>query len=108
MTSKSGRSTTEGPGPWSDTGTGSTNSPPEFSGVTPAREVAENTVGVTSVGTPVTATDANLDTLSYTLEGADANSFHIVSASGQIQTKLADVTYDHEAQRQLHGDGQGG
>ena len=87
----------EGPGPWSDTGTGSTNSPPEFSGATPAREVAENTVGVTSVGTPVTATDANLDTLSYTLEGADANSFHIVSASGQIQTKLG-TTYDHEAQ----------
>ena len=87
----------EGPGPWSDTGTGSTNSPPEFSGATPAREVAENTVGVTSVGAPVTATDANSDSLSYTLEGADANSFHIVSASGQIQTKLG-TTYDHEAQ----------
>ena len=30
------------------------------------------------------------------MEGADANSFHIVSASGQIQTKLG-TTYDHEA-----------
>ena len=87
----------EGPGPWSDTGTGSTNSPPDFSSATPAREVAENTVVVTSVGSPVTATDANSDDPEPTrLEGADANSFHIVSASGQIQTKLG-TTYDHEA-----------
>ena len=87
----------EGPGPWSETGTGSTNSPPDFSSATPAREVDENTVGVTSVGAPVTATDANSDSLAYTLEGADANSFQIVSASGQIQTKQGG-TYDHEAQ----------
>ena len=86
----------EGPGQWSDTGTGSTNSPPEFSGTTAAREVAENTTGVTSIGTPVTATDADSDDLAYTLEGTDANSFEIVSTSGQIQTK-ADETYDHEA-----------
>ena len=85
----------EGPGPWSDTGTGSTNSPPDFSGATPAREVAENTVVVTSIGVPVTATDGDLDTLDYMLEGPDANSFQIVSTSGQIQTK-ADETYDHE------------
>ena len=85
----------EGPGPWSDTGTGSTNSPPDFSSATPAREVAENTVVVTSVGAPVTASDADSDDLAYTLEGPDANSFQIVSASGQIQTK-ADETYDHE------------
>ncbi len=86
----------EGPGPWSDTGTGNTNSPPDFSAATPAREVAENTAGVTSIGNPVTATDGDLDTLDYTLEGPDANSFQIVSTSGQIQTK-ADETYDHEA-----------
>ncbi len=85
----------EGPGPWSDTGTGSTNSPPDFSGATAAREVAENTVGVTSIGAPVIASDANSDTLAYTLEGADAASFQIVSTSGQIETK-ANVTYDHE------------
>ena len=85
----------EGPGPWSDTGTGSTNSPPAFSGATAELEVPENTVGVTSIGAPVTATDADPDILSYTLEGADADSFQIVSTSGQIQTK-ADETYDHE------------
>ena len=86
----------EGPGPWSDTGTGSTNSPPDFSSATPAREVAENTVVVTSVGAPVTASDADSDDLAYTLEGPDANSFQIVSISGQIETKSG-VTYDHEA-----------
>ena len=86
----------EGPGPWSDTGTGSTNSPPDFSGATADREVDENTVGVTSIGAPVTASDADLDDLAYTLEGTDANFFQIVPGSGQIQTK-ADVTYDHEA-----------
>ena len=86
----------EGPGPWSDTGTGSTNSPPDFSSATAELEVVENTVVATSVGIPVTATDGDLDTLAYTLEGTDAISFQIVSASGQIETKSG-VTYDHEA-----------
>ena len=44
-----------------------------------------------------TATDTDAsDTLTSSLEGTDAASFAIVSASGQIQTK-SDVTYDHEA-----------
>ena len=86
----------EGPGPWSDTGTGSTNSPPDFSAATADREVDENTTGVTIIGAPVTATDDDSDTLAYTLEGADANSFQIISTSGQIQTKAGE-TYDHEA-----------
>ena len=42
----------------------------------------------------VTATDSNtggdtLDTLTYTLGGADAASFNIVAASGLLQTKSA-------------------
>ena len=44
----------------------------------------------------MTATDANSDTLEYSLEGTDAASFDIDSTSGQIQTKSG-VTYDHEA-----------
>ena len=87
----------EGPGPWSAEGTGSTNNPPAFSGATAELEVPENTVVVTSIGTPVTATDTDSDTLTYTLEGTDKDSFQIVSTSGQIQTKLG-MTYDHEAQ----------
>ena len=46
-----------------------------------------------NVGAVVTATDANSDTLEYSLEGTDAASFDIVSTSGQIQTKSA---LDHE------------
>ena len=72
------------------------NNPPEFSGSTAARSVAENTAAGQAVGAALTATDANSDTLTYTLEGADAASFDIASTSGQIRTK-AGVTYNHEA-----------
>ena len=61
------------------------------------RAVNENTGANQNVGSPVTATDADVtDTLSYTLGGTDAASFDIVSNSGQIRTKPG-VTYDHEA-----------
>ena len=43
-----------------------------------------------------TTTDADSDTLTYTLEGTDAASFDIVSGSGQIRTRTG-VTYNHEA-----------
>ena len=62
---------------------------------TAAREVPENTEAGENIGAPVTATDPDNDTPAYTLEGADAASFDIDSASGQIQTKSG-VTYDHE------------
>ena len=62
------------------------NSAPVFSERTAARSVSENTATETSFGTPVTASDANNDTLTYTLGGADADSFGIVAASGQLQT----------------------
>ena len=73
------------------------NNPPVFNPTAVTREFAENTAAGQNVGDPVTATDADTsDTLTYTLGGTDADSFGIVSTSGQIQTK-ADVTYDHEA-----------
>ena len=72
------------------------NEPPEFSVETASRTIAENTTTGVAIGAPVTATDPDTgDTLTYTLEGADADSFGIDSASGQIQTKSG-VTYDHE------------
>ena len=72
------------------------NEPPEFDSATAAREVPENTEAGGNIGAPVTATDPDTgDTLTYTLEGADVDSFDIDSASGQIQTKPG-VTYDHE------------
>ena len=72
------------------------NNPPAFSADTAARSVAENTAAGQNVGAALTATDADSDTLTYWLEGADAASFDIVSGSGQIRTK-AGVTYNHEA-----------
>ena len=72
------------------------NAAPDFSAESATRDVAENSPPDTNVGDPVTATDDDDDTLTYSLEGTDASSFDIVSASGQIQTK-AGVTYDHEA-----------
>ena len=71
------------------------NTAPAFLLESTTREVAENSPAGTNVGDPVTATDADDDTLTYTLEGTDAASFDIDSASGQIQTKSG-VTYDYE------------
>ena len=72
------------------------NEPPEFSVETASRTIAENTTTGVAIGAPVTATDPDTgDTLTYTLEGANLDSFDIDSASGQIQTKSG-VTYDHE------------
>ncbi len=71
------------------------NTAPAFSSTTTTRSVAENSGGGTNVGAPVTATDADNDPLTYTLEGMDASSFTIVSTSGQIRTRSG-VTYDYE------------
>ncbi len=66
------------------------NSAPVFSdGTSTTRSVAENTASGTNIGTAVGATDADNDTLTYTLGGTDAASFSIVSTSGQLQTSVA-------------------
>ena len=59
------------------------------------REVAENTAAGQPVGDPVTATDANGDTLTYTLGGSDDNFFTIDRMTGQIKVG-AGTTLDHE------------
>ena len=64
-----------------------TNDTPVFSEATASRSVAENAVPGTDIGTPVTASDANSDTLTYSLGGDDAASFDIVPGTGQLQTK---------------------
>ena len=88
------------------------NTPPTFQQENTTREVEENSPAGTAVGDPVTATDADDDTLTYTLEGTDAASFEIVSASGQIQTKSG-ITYDYETKEEYSvtvraDDGKGG
>ena len=88
------------------------NTPPTFQQENTTREVEENSPAGTAVGDPVTATDADDDTLTYTLEGPDAASFQIVSTSGQIQTKSG-ITYDYETKEEYAvtvraDDGKGG
>ena len=73
------------------------NDAPTFTeGTTANRYVAENTAAGQNIGAAVAATDADNDTLDYTLSGADASSFSIVSTSGQLQTNAA---LDYETNR---------
>ena len=89
------------------------NIAPEFTDeACTTRSVAENTAAGINVGAPVAATDADGDTLTYTLGGTDAASFDIVSSNGRIQTKSG-VTYDHETKSSYAvtvtvADGEGG
>ena len=53
------------------------------------RSIAENTASGTNIGTPFAATDADEDTLTYSLGGTDAASFSINSSTGQLQTNAA-------------------
>ena len=105
----------EGTGDWSDSASGMTiaNQVPTFSeGTSTTRSFAENTAAEQDIGAAISATDSDGGTLTYSLEGTDAESFSIVSDSGQLQTK-AGVTYDYEGQNN-HSvtvkveDGQGG
>ena len=59
---------------------------PVFAGSRTTRSIAENTPAGVNIGSPVSATDVDDDTLTYTLGGTDAGSFSIVKSSGQLQT----------------------
>ncbi len=94
----------EGDSPYSQPGSGSTNAAdndaPVFDPSSVTLTLAENTVGVVNVGNMVTATDADGDTLTYSLGGTDASSFTIVETNGQIRT-VAGATYDYESKPSL-------
>ena len=82
----------DGQGGWSVSGTGSpsvdvANTAPVFSAETATWSVDENTAAGIDIASPVRATDADRDLLTYTLEGTDAASFAIVATSGQIRTR---------------------
>ena len=70
-------------------GRGSVNWVPQFAeGATATRFVAENTEPGENIGAPVTATDLDPDdTLTYVLEGDDAEFFDVHPATGQLRTK---------------------
>ena len=63
----------------------SANSAPAFANASETRDVKENRARGSVVGAPVTATDADNDSLYYSLSGADAATFTIDEASGQIR-----------------------
>ena len=73
------------------------NRAPVFPDATLSRAVAENSVADVNVGAVIPeATDADGDTLAYSMEGTDAASFNFNVSSRQITTKSG-VSYDHEA-----------
>ena len=73
------------------------NTTPTFTeGTRTIRTVAENTAAAVNIGTPITATDAENDTLIYSLSGADASTFDIDSSTGQLKTKAA-LDYETKA-----------
>ena len=72
------------------------NAAPAFAAEMDTREIAENTAAGVDIGAPVTATDANEDTLTYSLSGADAASFDIGEDTGQLMTK-AMLDYEMKA-----------
>ena len=99
---------TDGTGPWSLVGTGSTNKDdnraPSFNEEDSLVEldVDENTPAREDVDSPVTATDGDTTTLTYGLEGPHADFFSFDTRSGQIRTK---VPLNHEDARCGYVDG---
>ena len=78
------------------------NSTPGFANDSETRSFDE-TIGdaavstASDIGAVVTATDADGDTLEYTLEGTDSSKFTIDSATGQIKTKVGEkYSYEDE------------
>ena len=66
------------------------NKAPVFTaGTSASRSVAENTAAGINIGAPVTATDADRDTLTYTVGGDDGSAFAVNSTTGQLKTKSA-------------------
>ena len=71
-----------------------TNNRPSFvDGSHTNRTVAENTAKGIDIGNPIAATDADNDSLTYTLSGPDAAAFDIDSTTGQLKTK-ANLDYE--------------
>ena len=81
---------------------GTNNAPVITAGDTATRSLAENvgaatTTTAANLGAAFTATDADSgDTLTYSLEGTDKDSFTLDTGTGQLKTKVG-VNYNHEA-----------
>ena len=79
------------------------NNPPVFDdGASTSRAFNETrgdaaVITALNIGTAVGAMDDDNDTLAYSLEGADAARFGIITATGQLRTRAGEK-YDYEAQ----------
>ena len=85
-------SNAEGDSAWSSSGSVTTeaNTDPEFSPATATRSVAENTASSTDIGDAFdAATDAEGDSLTYTLGGTDASSFDFDASTRQLSTSAS-------------------
>ena len=69
------------------------NEGPEFPGATTSRDVTENTAPGRNVGAPVSASDPERDSLTYSLSGPDSSHFNIATSTGQILTK-SDLNFE--------------
>ena len=75
---------------------GATNAEPTFKeGPSATRTLPENSLSGSDITNRVTATDNDVDTLTYSLSGKDALSFTIDSSNGQIKT-IARIIYNFE------------
>lgn len=73
------------------------NEPPQFpASDSGTRSVTENTAAGQNVGAPVSASDPENDSLTYTLSGTDAGHFDINASTGQI---LAKSELDYEVRK---------
>ncbi len=101
----------DGTATWEEFGDQHPNSPPVFAdGETTTRAVDENTAAGEDIGTPVAATDADGDTLTYAPGGTDAAHFALDTATGQLQTREA-LDYETQTTYQVTlevSDGEGG
>ena len=76
------------------------NSPPAFgAGETGVRSVAENTAAGLHIGAAIAAGDDDLDTLAYSITGADGAAFDLDVASGQL---ITEAPLDHESKDSYH------
>ena len=78
-------------------GNAAINNAPEFSVDPAAFTLPENSAADTVVGT-VTATDADSDVLTYSLQGTNAAAFEIDSGTGEIKT-VSTATYNYESKK---------
>ena len=80
-------------------GAGNTN--PSFPNNTTQRSLNENTAAGENVVGAVATTDANNDSLFYSLSGTDAASFDIEESTGQVKTTTG-ITYNFESSKKSY------